>query len=337
LLGNRLILWRGEIIRNKKIGIVIPCYNEKGNVVAIYNATKDMLDRKLSSYDYEIIFIDNFSTDTTRALIRNICERDIKVKAIFNIRNFGSATSSYYGLCQATGDCVVLLAADFQEPVELIPSFVSEWEKGYKLVVGVKHKSKENPIKRLLRTLYYKLFKKISENVEQIEHFDGFGLYDRSFVDILCSLHDPTPYIKSIVAEFGYKQKHILYTQQKRMSGRTHISWYELYNDVMLTFTTYTKIGPRIATIFGFIGSFISFICAFYYLIIKLIFWDSFVMGQAALIIGIFFLSALQFFFIGLLSEYVMSINSRVMNRPLVIEEERINFDQCNEYNKPKK
>ncbi|MDR2045973.1 MAG: glycosyltransferase family 2 protein [Rickettsiales bacterium] len=312
----------------KKISILTPCYNEEGNITNIYHAIRNIFGKKLSSYDYEIIFIDNFSTDTTRILIREICDRDTKVKAIFNIRNFGSATSSYYGLCQTTGDCAVLLAADFQEPVELIPSFVSEWEKGYKLVVGIKHKSKENPIKRLLRTLYYKLFKKISEDVDQIEHFDGFGLYDKSFVDILRSLHEPTPYIKSIVAEFGFKHKHILYTQEKRMSGRTHLSWYELYNDAMLTFTTYTKIGPRIATIFGFIGSFISFICAFYYLIIKLIFWDSFVMGQAPLIIGMFFLGALQLFFIGLLGEYVMSINSRVMNRPLVIEEERINFDQ---------
>ncbi|MDR1243858.1 MAG: glycosyltransferase family 2 protein [Endomicrobium sp.] len=315
-------------VRNKKINILIPCYNEEGNILDIYNTVKDILDKKLPSYNYEIIFIDNFSTDTTRILIRNICDRDPKVKAIFNIRNFGSATSSYYGICQTTGDCTILLSADFQEPIELISTFVNEWEKGYKLVIGIKHKSKENPIKRQLRTLYYKLFKKISENVDQIEHFDGFGLYDKSFVDVMRNLHEPTPYIKTIVAEFGSKHKYVYYTQQRRKSGKSHISWYTLYDDAMLTFTTYTKIGPRIAVLVGFIISIISFGLFFLYLIIKLIYWDLFIIGQALLIIGMVFLGALQLFFIGLLGEYVMSINARVMNRPLVIEEERINFEE---------
>jgi glycosyltransferase involved in cell wall biosynthesis len=292
----------------------------------MYNAVKDILDKKVSSYNYDIIFIDNFSTDNTRMLIRKICDRDTKVKAIFNAQNFGNANSSFYGLCQTIADCTILLYADFQDPVELISTFVNEWEKGHKLVIGIKNKSKENPGKRLLRTIYYKLFKKMSENVEQIEHFDGFGLYDKSFIDILRNLHEPIPYIKSIVAEFGYKRKEILYTQQKRRSGKSHISWYNLYNDAMLTFVTYTKVLPRIAIIAGFIVSLISFGIAFCYLIFKLTNWYSFQMGQAPLIIGMFFLSAIQLFFLGLLGEYIMSINARVMNRPLVIEEERINF-----------
>jgi glycosyltransferase involved in cell wall biosynthesis len=311
----------------RKISILIPCYNEESNIAALYTAVKDMLNKELSSYNYEIIFIDNFSTDTTRSLIREICNRDKNVKAIFNIRNFGSVNSSYYGLCQTSGECAILLYADFQEPIELIPIFVNEWKKGYKLVIGIKHKSKENLIKRLMRTLYYKLLKKMSEDVEQIEHFDGFGLYDKSFIGILKTLRDPKPYIKSIVAEFGANQKHIFYTQQKRRNGKSHISWYKLYDDAMLTFTTYTKIVPRIAVIIGFIVSFFSFLLGVSYLAIKLIYWDLFEMGQAPVIIGMFFLGSLQLFFLGFLSEYVISINSRVMNQPLVIEEERINFN----------
>jgi hypothetical protein len=219
-----------------------------------------------------------------------------------------------------------LLFADFQEPIDMIPLFVKEWEKGYKVVAGIKHKSKENKIKRFLRTSYYKIFRKLSFDVEQIEHFDGFGLYDSSFIDALRSLHEPSPYIKNLVAELAVSRKDVLYTQQKRKSGKSKINWYIWYNDAMLGFTSYTKVGLRIATIIGFMFSFLSFITALVYLVLKFVYWDSFSTGIAPLVIGVFFLGSLQLFFIGLVGEYVMAINSRVMNRPLVIEEERINF-----------
>jgi glycosyltransferase involved in cell wall biosynthesis len=310
----------------KKISILVPSYNEEKNIVLLYNEIVKMFTNCLPAYDYEILFIDNHSTDSTRSLLREICTENKKVRCIFNARNFGPVKSPYYGLCQTSGDCAVMLYADFQEPVDLIPVFVQEWEKNYKIVIGIKAKSKENPMMRLFRTMYYKLFKKLSDEIEQIEHFDGFGLYDRSFIDVLRNLHEPLPYLKNLVAELSFNRKDIPYTQQKRRFGKSHVSWYRLYNDAMLGFTSYTKVGLRVATIMGFIFSFFSFVTALVYFVLKLVNWDSFSTGIAPLVIGVFFLGSMQLFFIGFIGEYVMAINSRVMDRPLVIEEERINF-----------
>jgi len=294
-------------------------------VVSISNEIVKIFETELSGYDYEIVFIDNCSTDNTRPLLREICRANQRIKAIFNIRNFGQFNSPYYGLCQTTGDCTIGICADFQDPVELIPVFVREWESGYKIVSGIKTKSKENKILRFLRTCYYKAIRKMSD-VEQIEHFTGFGLYDRSFIDVLKNLRDPTPFFRGIVAELGYKRKDIEYEQQKRRAGKTKNNWYTLYDAAMLSFTSYTKIGLRLATIIGFMASGITLIIALVYLVYKLMFWERFNAGIAPLVIGVFFLGSLQLFFIGLIGEYVISINSRVINRPLVIEEERINF-----------
>ncbi|MBQ9604659.1 MAG: glycosyltransferase family 2 protein [Firmicutes bacterium] len=305
---------------------MIPCYNEEENVVQMYKAVKEQLETNLSRYDYEILFIDNNSTDNTRALLRTVCKDDKKVKAIFNAKNFGQFNSPYHAMCQTTGDCTVCLCCDFQDPPELIPQFVKEWENGYMIVSGIKAKSKENPFVRLLRTIYYKMIKKMSD-VEQIEHFTGFGLYDKSFIKVLTDLNDPIPFLRGIVAELGYKRKDIMYEQQKRAAGKTHNNWYSLYDAAMLSFTSYTKIGLRIATIAGFLMSFASFLIAVVYLILKLIFWNNFPVGIAPLIILVSIIGSVQLFFIGLLGEYILNINKRLMNRPLVVEEERINFD----------
>ena len=312
--------------QKKKISVMIPCYNEEENVVQMYKAVKEQLETNLSRYDYEILFIDNNSTDNTRALLRTVCKDDKKVKAIFNAKNFGQFNSPYHAMCQTTGDCTVCLCCDFQDPPELIPQFVKEWENGYMIVSGIKAKSKENPFVRLLRTIYYKMIKKMSD-VEQIEHFTGFGLYDKSFIKVLTDLNDPIPFLRGIVAELGYKRKDIMYEQQKRAAGKTHNNWYSLYDAAMLSFTSYTKIGLRIATIAGFLMSFASFLIAVVYLILKLIFWNNFPVGIAPLIILVSIIGSVQLFFIGLLGEYILNINKRLMNRPLVVEEERINFD----------
>jgi len=309
----------------KKISVLIPCYNEQENVVPISNEIIRILETELSNYDYELIFIDNCSTDNTRPLLREICKKNKRIKAILNARNFGQSNSPYYGMCQTTGDCTIGMCADFQDPVELIPVLVNEWEKGYKIVSCIKKTSKENKIIRFIRTCYYKIIKKMSD-VEQIEHFTGFGLYDRSFIDILKNLHDPIPFFRGIVAELGYKRKDIEYEQQQRRAGKTKNNWYSLYDLAMLSFTSYTKIGLRIATIGGFIVASLTFIVALVYFIYKLLYWDNFSAGIAPLVIGVFFFGSLQLFFIGFIGEYIMSINNRVMNRPLVIEEERINF-----------
>jgi hypothetical protein len=228
-------------------------------------------------------------------------------------------------MCQTSGDCTIGICADFQDPIELIPVFIKEWENGYKIVSGIKTKSKENKLMRFLRSCYYRTIKKMSD-VEMIEHFTGFGLYDKSFIEVLRNLHDPIPFIRGIVAELGFKRMDISYEQQKRKAGKTKNNWYTLYDAAMLSFTSYTKIGLRIATITGFIAAGLTFIVALVYFIYKLLNWDNFPAGIAPLVIGVFFLGSLQLFFIGFIGEYVMSINTRLMNRPLVIEEERINF-----------
>lgn len=310
----------------KLISILIPCFNEEENVVAISKAVEDVLQKELSQYDYEIIFIDNCSTDNTRPLLREVCKSSKKIKAIFNARNFGQFNSPYYGLQQAHGECVISLCCDFQDPVELIPLFVKEWENGAKIVAGIKTSSDESKSVRFLRTCYYKMIHKMSQ-VEQIEHFTGFGLYDKSFIEVLRNLKDPTPFLRGIVAELGFKRVDVPYRQAKRKAGKTHNNWYSLFDAAMLSFTSYTKIGLRFATIGGFITSFVSVCIAIGYGIYKILHWDTFNAGVLPLIIGVFFLGALQLFFIGFLGEYIMSINNRIMNRPLVIEEERINFD----------
>lgn len=311
----------------KKISVMIPCYNEEENARPIYEAVKNELVTKLPQYDYEILFIDNKSKDKTRSIIREICKEDKNVKAIFNCRNFGQFNSPYYGIINTSGDCCITICADFQDPVELIPRFVEEWEKGYKIVIGIKTDSKESKLMYGLRTVYYKLIKNMSD-VEQIEHFTGFGLYDKSFVKTLSELDDPQPFIRGIVAELGPERKEIEYTQPQRRAGKTHNNFYSLYDAAMLSLTSYTKIGLRLAVFAGGAFSLIGFIIALIYLILKLIHWNDFPAGTAPILIGVFLMSSIQLFFIGLLGEYIMNINRRIMKRPLVVEEERLNFEE---------
>ena len=309
----------------KKISVLIPCYNEEENVVPISEAVIKTLQKDLPEYDYELVFIDNDSQDHTRSLIRQLCDENPKIKAIFNARNFGQFNSPYYGMLQITGDCVIEMVADFQDPVELIPQYVHEWEKGYKIVIGIKTSSKENRLMYWLRGCYYKMMKKLSD-VEQIEQFTGSGLYDRDFIEVLRNLDDPTPFLRGIVAELGFKIKQIPYEQPKRRAGETKNHFYQLYDAAMLRITSYTKAGLRLATIFGSICSLISMVVAVVYLVMKLMYWDRFPAGMAPVLIGMCFLGSVQIFFIGLMGEYILSINARVMKRPLVIEEERLNF-----------
>lgn len=309
----------------KTISILIPTYNEEENVEAMSEALISLFKNELSEYDYEIIFIDNNSTDDTRCLLRKICKDNKQVKSIFNIKNFGQFNSPYYGLMQTSGDCVILLCCDFQDPVELIPSMIKEWESGYKVVVMQKTKSRENKLMYFFRSIYYKLIRKFS-NIEQLEHFTGFGLYDKSFIETLKNLKDSKPFLRGIVAELGSNIKMLEYTQAERRAGKTHNNFFSLYDAAMISFTSYTKIGLRVATFIGIIIAIVSFIFAIVYLVLKLIFWDSFVAGMSPILIGMFFLGSVVLFFLGVMGEYIMSINERLMNRPLVIEEERINF-----------
>lgn len=315
--------------QKKKISIVVPCYNEQENVSMMAEAIGRQFAEQpvLQDLDYEILYIDNDSTDRTREEIRKLCQADKKhIKAIFNAKNFGQFNSPYYAMLQTDGDATMLMAADFQDPPELIGEYVKYWLEGYKIVIGVKEHSTDGRFIYALRCLYYKMIKKFSQ-VEQIEHFTGFGLYDRAFIHVLRDLDDPTPFLRGIVAELGFRRKEIPYDQPKRRAGKTSNNFYTLYDAAMLGFTSYTKIGLRLATFAGAICSGICLVTALIYLVMKLIWWDRFPAGTAPLLIGMLFLGSVQIFFIGLVGEYILSINQRVMHRPLVIEEERINFE----------
>ena len=309
----------------KKISIMVPCYNEEENVVPMSRALVEQMEA-LPQYDYEILFIDNCSQDRTRELLRGICAENPKIRAIFNSKNFGQFNSPYHGICQTTGDCTLCVCCDFQDPVEMIPKFLEEWEKGYKIVIGIKTSSKENKLMYFLRSVYYKMIRKMSK-VDQIEHFTGFGLYDKSFVEVLRNLDDSTPFLRGIVAELGPKIKRVEYEQAKRRAGKTSNNFFSLYDAAMLSFTSYTKIGMRLASFLGICMCGISAFGAIITQIVKLVNDRFFEIGLADILHAITFVGGLQLFFIGFLGEYIMSINARVMKRPLVIEEERINFD----------
>lgn len=311
----------------KTVSILIPCYNEIENVAPMSEAVVEIMAKELPNYDYEIIFIDNCSNDGTRDKLEEICAANKKIKAIFNVTNFGINNSPFYGMCQTTGDCTICMSCDFQDPVELIPKMVKEWEKGYRVVSAIKTTSKENKFIRLLRTIYYKMIRNMSD-VKIIEHFTGFGLYDKTFINLMRELDDPMPFLRGVVAEYAFNRTEIEFEQPKRKAGKTHNSFYVLYDNVMLSITSYTKVCLRLATWLGFISSGISLIIAVVYLILKLVNWYDFQAGYAPMIIGIYVLGSLQLFFIGLLGEYIMNINSRVIHRPLVVEEKRINFDE---------
>lgn len=316
----------------KKISIMIPCYNEVENVEPMSFAVVNVMEEALSQYDYELLFIDNCSTDGTREKLEQICAKNKKIKAIFNVTNFGQFNSPFYGMCQTTGDCTISMCCDFQDPVELIPRFVEEWEKGHKIVSGIKTSSKENPVIYFLRSMYYKIIKNMSDT-QMIEHFTGFGLYDKTFINLLRELDDPIPFLRGIVAEYGhgFNRIEIEYEQEKRRAGKTHNNFYSLYDAAMLSFTSYTKVGLRLATFLGFISSGISLLIALIYLVMKLMNWHNFQAGNTPLIIGVYVIGSLQLFFIGLLGEYILNINTRVIHRPLVVEEKRINFEDSEE------
>ena len=312
---------------NKIISIMIPCFNEVENVELMTKSIINVMTEALPQYDYEIVIIDNASTDGTRNVIEKICETNKKIKAIFNVTNFGQFNSPFYGMCQCSGDCVIPICCDFQDPVELIPVFVEKWEQGHKIVSGIKTSSRESGIMYFLRTCYYKLIKNMSD-VKMIEHFTGFGLYDKTFIALLKQLDDPIPFVRGIVAEYGagFNMIEVEYEQQQRRAGKTHNNFYSLYDAAMLSITSYTKIGLRLATFLGFACSAISIIIAIMYTILKLANWHSFQAGTAPLTIGVFLIGGIQLLFIGLIGEYILNINTRVIHRPIVVEEKRINF-----------
>jgi glycosyltransferase involved in cell wall biosynthesis len=309
------------------LSVITPCFNEEDNVLPLYERVRDVLT-KIGDYEYEHIFIDNASTDSTPAMLRRLAEDDKRVKVIFNTRNFGQNRSPYHALLQARGEAVVALASDLQDPPELIQDFVRCWEEGYKVVLGQKTESKENWIVYLLRTAYYRLLRMFAE-VDLLEHVTGFGLYDREVVEQLRALNDPVPYVRGLISELGYPVARVPYTQPRRKSCVTKNNFYTLYDMAMLGFTSHSKVPLRIATWLGFLGALLSMMAGFAYLIYKLMYWNEISVGIAPLVIGLFFLSSLQLVFLGVLGEYVGAIHTQVQRRPYVVESERLNFDDA--------
>lgn len=311
----------------KKISIMSGCYNEKGNITELYERIISAM-KTMPDYDYELIFIDNCSIDGTRDEIRQLCVIDKRVKAIFNVKNFGPVRSPWHGLLQGDGDAVIGISSDLEDPPEIIPEMIRKWEQGYKLALGVRNGSTEHGLKSYLRPCFYWLLKKCS-GAEQIAGFTGFGLYDREVIKTFRSLNDPYPYFRGLIGELGWKYAKIPFTKFARTRGSSNIHFFANFDMALLAIVSHSKIPLRMATICGLVVSFLSFITGSYYLVLKLTNWDTVQIGIAPTLVGLFFLMGILFIFLGLIGEYVGLIVTHVLNRPIVVEEERINFT-CN-------
>jgi len=310
----------------KLISIVTPCYNEEENVVELYSQVKEVFN-SLPQYAYEHIFIDNSSTDNTVKLLKSIARVDKNLKIIVNTRNFGCIRSPHYGLLQVGGDAAIAITANLQEPPVLIKEFIKKWEDGFKIVIGIKSKSEENPLMFAVRRVYYNLIKAVSD-IEQVKNFSGFGLYDRQFIEVLKKLNEPYPYFRGLVMEVGFKRAEVEFTRPRRKRGKSHSNLYTLYDAAILGIVNHSLLPLRLITFTGFILAGLSFLIAFVYLIYKILFWQRFPLGISPLLVGYFLFFAVQLIFIGLIGEYIGAIYTQVKNRPLVIEKERINFDK---------
>jgi len=312
-----------DLIFNKKISIVTGCFNEEENVDELCERIAKVM--ATLPYDYEHIFIDNASTDNTVKKIKEIAAKDKRVKLIVNARNFGHIRSPYYALLQSSGDACVAIASDLQDPPEMIVDFIRKWEEGYKTVLAVKPESEESSIMFYVRKSYYRFITKISE-VPLIKNATGAGLYDRAVIDILRKIQDPYPYFRGLLSEIGFPIATVPFIQPRRQRGFTKNNFYTLYDLAMLGITNHSKIPLRLMAMGGFLLSFISLVVALGFFVAKILFWNSFQLGAAPMLIGIFFFGAVQTFFIGVLGEYVASIHTQVRKMPLVVEVERINF-----------
>ncbi len=309
----------------KLISVVSPCYNEEGNVEALVSRVK-MLFAGFPQYSYEHIIIDNHSSDRTVEILRGLAAKDPNIKVIVNARNFGHIRSPYHAMLQAKGDAVIVLLSDLQDPPELVGEFLREWEAGWPIVVGIKKTSEESSFMFSIRTLYYRTVARLTD-VKVLQHFTGFGLYDRKVLEILYrDFREPYPYFRGQIAEIGLPHKEIYYKQNRRERGITKNNFYTLYDIGMLGITNLSKVPLRLVTFGGFVFAALSLLAGFGYLVAKLVFWNYFQLGLAPIMIGLFFLGSVQLIATGIIGEYIGSIHTMVQNRPLVTEQERINF-----------
>jgi len=311
----------------KKISVVTGCFNEEGNLQDFYDRVTRVL-AEYPHYAYEIIIADNRSTDSSRDILRRLAASDRNLKLIFNANNFGPIRSGYNAFLQATGDAVVLMSSDLQDPPEMIRDFIAKWEEGFPIAAAIKSQSQESPLIFLARKLYYRLLAKFSDGDPIIQNFTGFGLYDRKVMEALKRFKDPLPYFRGFISEIGFRRAEIEFIQPPREHGESKHNFFSLYDVAMTGFVNHSKLPLRLATASGFCLASLSLGVALVYFILKLLRWDTFSLGLAPLVIGVFFFSAVQLIFIGIIGEYVGAILTQVKNRPLAIEEEKINFDE---------
>lgn len=322
-------------MKSKKNSILTPCFNEEANVMDTYNLIKEQMLflKETKGYEYEHIWIDNASTDKTVTILKELAKTDKNLKIIVNAKNAGFVRSCHYGLLQCYGDAVIFIEADLQTPPEMIKVFVEKWEEGYKVVAGVKASSKEGRIMFLFRKIFYRTLNRFAE-VPQIKDFLGVGLYDQSFIRILRTIDDPYPYFRGMVAELGADLITVPYNQNVRTKGKSSFNFYKLFDFGMLGFVNQTKLPIRLATFTGLFIAFISMIIAIWGVIYKILNWDTFEVGIAGISVAVFFFAAVQLIFLGVIGEYISAIFIQVRKRPLVIERERVNFDEVKDENK---
>jgi glycosyltransferase involved in cell wall biosynthesis len=306
------------------VTVLTPCRNERDNVRPLHEKVRSTM-AMIPEVRYVHLFIDNASSDGTGEELRTLAAESAQVKVIINQRNFGHVRSPYHGLLQAEGDAVIVVAADLQDPPELIPEFIRLWREGSAVVVGQKRNSAEPPLFFTVRKAYYALVKRLAD-IELLENVTGFGLYDRRVIEAFRGLDEPYPYVRGLIGELGFTVALVPYDQPRRQRGFTKNNLYTLYDVAMLGITSHSKVPLRVATMLGFTASALSFVVGIVYLIYKLMFWERFALGVAPVVIGLFFFASVQLFFIGIIGEYIGAIHTRVIKRPLVVEKERINF-----------
>jgi glycosyltransferase involved in cell wall biosynthesis len=313
-------------VSQKTISIMTPCYNEEDNVLNVYNQVREVM-AGIGKYEYEHVFIDNSSKDRTVAILRMIAAQDPNVKIIVNSRNFGHIRSPIHAFLNCRGDAVISIVADLQDPPPMIVDLIREWENGAYAVLGIKRTSEENSLMFWLRKQYYKFADRMS-SIETIQNYTGFGLYDRKVVELVRQFDDPYPYFRGIIAEIGLPTVKLLYDQPARKFGITKNNWYTLFDIAMLGITNHSKVPIRLATFAGFGGAVLSFFIALGYLVAKLLFWSTFTLGLAPMLIGVFFMLSIVLVCLGIMGEYVGSIFTRLQHLPYAVELDRINFDQ---------
>ncbi len=307
------------------LSIIVPCYNEEDNVKPIYNLLVEEMSR-IPQYDYEIVFRDNASTDNTYERLKEIAKKDKKVKIIENIANYGPGARGATYKKYISGDVVISLACDLQDPVELIPEFLGYYEQGYKVVAGQKISSEEGKAKYFLRRVFYNTISLFSER-KQYKHVSGIMLMSRDIFDLSYEYIDQMP-LRYFLAELGCPVKIIPYRQNKRIHGKSKLKVHSLLEFSIQALVLTSTRPIHIATITGFCSALICLIIGAIYLVKKVLYWKTFQMGVAPLIVGVFFVGSMQLFFTGIIGEYLAIVINRVSKTPPSLVKETINMDQ---------